>query len=250
MQNDNPRRAPLMQPKIPSTSRRFLGVAAVSVIAFVVVALMAVSGGRRAGLSIPQENARLEIALSAIPVSSPVADARLRPFRETGGTMPEWQLEVARAVKLKGKVLRTLDEKNEFYAMLSSRELLAGVRSALMARLHDHGRRLDETEEKLRMDAVEFLAGGLSWSANPLRRDIARSICEILEQPLPAATGLYRSSVIGDRVELYGILALSSPGDAAALALRAKGTPAERIYQFSAQYFELNQTRLGAQEKS
>lgn len=145
--------------------------------------------------------------------------------------------DLEKTVSLKTKVLRTQAEKDELYDKLGSRPLIQEAKSILQAQYQLPAASISDRNQSLRMNAVEFLSSALNWKENPARQEVIETFRDLLKEEFPQRIGLYRSSIIGDRVELFGALALAEPKEAKALLREVEGTPSEKVYLFALSYF-------------
>jgi hypothetical protein len=147
--------------------------------------------------------------------------------------------------ELRRKALRTSIEQQEYLAMISNKQLIANARADLLASISRT--ELDQHEEVLRLQRIQFLNSALAWEDNPERAEAVEAVSAVVMMDVPSTlSNEAKGSVLGDKFDLFQLLMLSDPTQAEALLANARGTSMEKIVQLAwqtAQAGKSNQTR-------
>ncbi len=146
----------------------------------------------------------------------------------------------ARTLRLRNKVLRTPEEKAEFFTALSSLVKIEEAQKILTTRHPALENDYNREEITARMRAIEFLGAAAGWNQNPSRHAVINTLHQAFLAPVPAQQGLYRSSIIGDKVEIYGLLASIDQAASDRVLAEVSGTPDEKIIKYAKNYFKVN----------
>ena len=101
--------------------------------------------------------------------------------------------------------------------------------------------------EAERMDAVRYLSEALRWKQNPSRDLVAEEIERVLleDSITDALHPGVRRGMMGDKIELYSILAREYPAQADTLSARASSTRVEKLLAMARSYAEAGYTYDG-----
>lgn len=137
--------------------------------------------------------------------------------------------ELAEFQTLRGKALRTKDEKRRYQQMLADPARIEAAKEDLLAAV-EAGAELVQENEVRRLMQLKYLTSSADWKQNPARDKALNAIMEVvladLPQDLPSDQ---RGSVVGDKIDLYQHLLIGDPEQARAIKAEAAGTAVERV---------------------
>jgi hypothetical protein len=139
--------------------------------------------------------------------------------------------DIAAYRQLQSKVLRTIEEREQFHRMLKDVSFIDAAKRDLI----ETGSNFSEEDQYKRMCRVEYLDAALEWSDNPERATLLDTVEDIIFAPniRVSQDDLMQHSIAGDKVELYLALLERDPERAKEIAAKAKGTEFERLIAYA-----------------
>ncbi|MBC7396252.1 MAG: hypothetical protein H7333_02320 [Bdellovibrionales bacterium] len=154
---------------------------------------------------------------------------------EFDNVRPEARTQQQEFTRLRKKVLKTPTESEEYSKILSNERLMTDSLEKLNTRLTS----FSKENEFDRMKAIDFLTEAARWKKNPIRENILSETSKFLTRPMPKmrANSDLQKSLIGDRVEMFLLLAVQGSERARAVLDEMNGTPEKAYYQFSTAFY-------------
>lgn len=163
------------------------------------------------------------------------------PTVDQGYKPREWTPEYLAAprflqgfLELHTRALRRENEEVAYEQFLQDEYLIAETKRFLMAPPIDI-REDDESLRTERLYAIDYFEAALEWKENPSRSMILSAIGDVLVQDplLVLRSEDLKKSLIGDRVELFQMLARLSPNELPRVVQNIKNEAAESILAFA-----------------
>jgi hypothetical protein len=142
---------------------------------------------------------------------------------------------------LRRKTLRTAEEQQDYFAMISDPKLIAAGRKDLLDAFSATD--VDQSNELRRLQRIQFMNSALGWGDNPERTTALEAVSEVVMVKLPeGASNAVLGSLLGDKFDLFQLLMVSDPAQADALLAQARGTRSERVLQLAWSTGNVHQT--------
>lgn len=145
---------------------------------------------------------------------------------------------LARAIELRKYVLPTQMQRAEFRSLLMNKAMI----EEMVSMLENPKSEFDSQDIDQRMKVVDYFGSALAWDGNPARGFIMKELETYLTDfsvDKKNYTKVARKSIAGDKVELYGLMAMKDPKWAQEMLKKVKGTSNERLFKFAISYFQL-----------
>jgi hypothetical protein len=141
--------------------------------------------------------------------------------------------KIRRFSEMEDKVLLNDEESNERKKILSNLETISWIENTLTKN--------NTLDLKERLSLIDFLQEAVIWNENPVRDEALTTIEKVIEDRNYLNLPLdQRNIIVGDKVELFGILTLESPNRAEIILKKSKDTKLSEILNYSVKRLSLH----------
>ena len=140
---------------------------------------------------------------------------------------------------LKSKILKTAKEQELFYSELESSEFVSKAFATLDAIPTNTEKEVEDRTK--RMEAIDWISEALTWKDNPRRAELLERVSQLVGRDLSnlSVEASAKQTLIGDKIELIGILAAVNPTLASELEGLADETRERKLFKYAKSMYGL-----------
>jgi hypothetical protein len=142
---------------------------------------------------------------------------------------------IDRFTELSEKALLSTAEQIELERLLSDPK---GLRAIEVTLLQNESPSFTKQKQIQRFEMLHLLERSLQWADNPLRNDLLLTLERLIEaRNTDVDDEVIQRSLVGDKMELYGMLLMADPPRAQMLKEKVAGTKLSPIIEYAEQRF-------------